>query len=46
MCLMKSLKIKMTSMVLATVIAFSVMIVGVLAVTNVSLNFGGTINFR
>ena len=42
---MKSLKIKMTSMVLATVIAFSVMIVGVLAVTNVSLNLGGTINF-
>ena len=32
-------------MVLATIIAFSVMIVGVLAVTNVSLNLGGTINF-
>ena len=42
---MKSLKIKLTSMVLATIIAFSVMIVGVLAVTNVSLNFGGSINF-
>ena len=42
---MKSLKMKLTSMILATVIAMSVMIVGVLAVTNVSLNIGGTINF-